>query len=320
MNEIPFDPFFLFKTPFRQTIFGSIFHSIIGPKSEKRIITLKDQDKLAFEVITPKKWKEKDLTVVLIHGLCGSHKSPALVRLAKKLKIKNIRSVRVNLRGCGSGSGLAKKPHYSADPEDILEVLKLLKKESSSPIILVGFSLGGNIVLKMVGDIEEEAKKYVKNVIALSPPVDIKLSVELFEKEENKLYLKYFTKLLKEDIKFLKKKFPEFSNIFIPEDFTFTEFNNFFVVSFLGLKDVEEYYKKCSSKYVLSNIKVPCKILFSKDDPIVSYLGLEGVNLPENIQVFLTKKGGHLGYIGSLKDKRGFFWLDNILLDWILNN
>jgi hypothetical protein len=319
-RELPFNPFFLFKTAFQQTIMGTFLKVAKEPISKTKLITLKDKDKIALEITTPKKWKESDLTVILIHGFCGSHKSPGLVRMARKLEAKKVRAIRLNLRGCGSGKGLAKNTYYSGNHEDIFEVLKVLKEEfPKSPMVLVGFSLGGNLALKMAGEMREDLNKYIRNLIALSPPVDLKLSVNFFKREENKVYLKYFAKILKEDIDFLKKTFLDFPDINLPEDMTLSDFNSLFVVPFFGYKDLDEYYEKCSSKYVVKNIKIPCKILFSEDDPLVSFEGLKGIEIPKNIEVFLTKKGGHLGYIASLKDKKGFFWLDNILLDWILN-
>ena len=319
MNEdLSFNPFFLFKTAFQQTLMGSLFFAV-QPKSKRKIVKLPDEDELAVEITTPRGWKEKDLTVVFVHGLCSSHKSPILIRLTKKLFNKKIKVARINLRGCGSGKGLAKSTYHCGRGDDIFEVLKVLKKEApNSPIILIGFSLGGNIILKMAGELREEAKNYLKEVIALGPPVDLYSSVKLSEKPENKLYLKYFTKLLKEDIEFMQKTFKDFPNVELPENMTLTDFNNLFIVPFFGFRDLDDYYHQASSKYVISEIKVPCKILLSEDDPIVSSRSLDGLDLPENVQVYRTEKGGHLGYIGSLKNKRGFYWLDSLLLDWIL--
>jgi predicted alpha/beta-fold hydrolase len=298
---------------------GTLFLPI-QPKSERKIVLLPDEDKLAVEITTPKGWKENDLTVVLVHGLCSSHKSPVLIRLTKKFSSKKIRVARVNLRGCGSGRGLAKSTYHCGRGDDIVEVLKVLKRENqNSPIILIGFSLGGNIILKMAGELKEEAKNYLKEVIALGPPVDLYSSVKLFEKPENKLYLKYFTKLLKEDVEFMQKTFDDFPNIELPDNMTLTDFNNLFIVPFFGFKDLDDYYHKASSKYVIEDIKIPCKILLSEDDPIVSAKSLDDLDLPDNVRVYRTKQGGHLGYIGSLKNKRGFYWLDSVLLDWILS-
>ena len=126
----------------------------MGPKSQQKLVRLPDGDRISLEITTPKKWIPSDLTVVFVHGLCGSHKSPNLVRMAKKLRPLGIRSVRYNMRGSGSGKGLAKYSNHSGRTEDLFESLKALKLEHPhSPMVLVGFSLGGNMVLKLAGEL-----------------------------------------------------------------------------------------------------------------------------------------------------------------------
>lgn len=316
-EELHFDPFFLIKSSFSQTVV-SAFLKFSKIASKRKLVTLEDGDQISLEISTPKYWEQKGVIAIIVHGLCGSYKSPGIIRLTKKLVKNNIKAVRLNLRGCGSGKGLAKKTYHSGDFSDVFHSIRVLKEEyPESKIMLIGFSLGGNIVLKLAGEIKDEANKYLEKVIALSPPIDLKLSVDLFEKKENRVYLKYFIKLLREDIEYMKKTFPDFPEVHFPEDMSLRDFNNIFVVPHFGFKDLDDYYQKTSAKYVLSDITTNCKILFSEDDPIVSHTSLQETQIPDNVKVFITKKGGHLGYLGTLKDKRGFFWLDNVILDWI---
>jgi predicted alpha/beta-fold hydrolase len=318
-EELSFDPFFLFKSSFRQTIMGYLMKPM-NPRSTRKLIDLPDNDKLSIEITTPKTWDENKV-VVMVHGLCGSHKSPTLVRMTRKLSFKKMKVIRANLRNCGSGKGFSKKIYHCGTSEDIFEVIKFIKKENNnSKIILVGFSLGGNIVLKMVGELKENAKDYLNQVIALSPPVDILSSTKLFEKPENKLYLKHFSKLLKEDVKYLQKRYKDFPKIKLPNNMNIHDFNEKFIVPFFGFENLDDYYKKASAKYFVKDIKIPCKILLSEDDPIVSSKSLDDVKIPDNINIYKTKNGGHLGYLGKFNDKRGFYWLDNLLLDWICSS
>ena len=97
--ELDFDPFFLFKSAFKQTVMGSIFCFAKEPKALTENVLLSDNDQLAMHISTPMNWTEKDLTILLVHGLCGSHRSTQLVRLAHKLLALNIRVVRLDLRG-----------------------------------------------------------------------------------------------------------------------------------------------------------------------------------------------------------------------------
>lgn len=319
-TEFPFDPFFLFQSSLGQTLMGWLLNVPTKPKSSTQLITLPDEDKLALEITTPKGWKKDDLTVILIHGLCGSHNSMYLIRITKKLEKKNIRIIRVNLRGCGSGRGLARSTYHCGRTDDIFEALKVIKEETpDSPKVLVGYSMGGNIVLKLAGELQAEASSYVNKVIAVNPPIDMRRSVKLFQTPENNLYLRYFSNLLREDIEYMKSHFEGFPKIDLPKNMTIEEFNKLFVVPYFGFKDVEEYYQYASSKYVIPKIKVPCKVLFSQDDPIVSWESIKEVEVPENMDIYVTKKGGHLGYLGNTYDEKGFYWLDSILYNWILN-
>ncbi len=318
-KNLQFDPFFLFKSAFYQTIMGSFLNSPLEPKSEMKLVDLPDGDKITMEIVTPKKWQETDETVVMVHGLCGSHRSPSLIRITKKLSKKNIKVIRVNLKGCGSGKNLARGIYHCGKSDDILEALKVIKIENPhSPIILIGYSLGGNIVLKLAGELKEKGSLYLKEVIALGPPIDLKASVRLFELPEHKIYLKYFTRLLRKEIMVRKKKYPEFTHINLPKNITMTDYNNLVIVPFFGFKDAEEYYLKCSSMYFIPQIKVPVRVLVSEDDPIISSSSFNEISIPENMEVYLTKNGGHLGYLGS--PKRGFYWLDHILMEWICKN
>ena len=319
--ELDFDPFFLFKSPIKQTIMGSLLCFSNEPKALIEYVLLPDKDQLAMHVSTPLNWNDNNLTVILVHGLCGSHRSTQLVRLSYKLLGYNIRTIRLDLRGCGSGRGLAQRTYHSGSCGDIFEAVKLIKNETpNSPIIVIGYSLGGNMVLKMAGDLKEKGKDYFKKVIALSPPVDLKKSVEHFEHPKNKLFLRYFSKLLKEEIEYRKRVFEDFPKIDLPNNMTITEFNEQFIVPFFGFKDLEDYYLKASAIYVIKDIKVNTKILFSEDDPLVYPNSLTDLEEhPENIEVYSTKNGGHLGYLGNPRSKRGFYWLDSLLLDWILN-
>ena len=319
-EEFPFDPFFMFQSPLVQTVMGWLLNIPLKPQSSTQLISLPDDDKLALEITTPKHWNKRDLTVILLHGLCGSHNSMYLKRITKKLEKKNIRIIRVNLRGCGSGKGLAKSTYHCGRTDDILTALKAIKNENpDSPKVLIGYSMGGNIVLKLAGELGENASEYIKKVIAINPPIDMSSSVKLFSSPENKLYLRYFSKLLRDDIEYMKSHFENFPKIELPKNMTIDEFNRLFVVPFFSFKDVDDYYRFASSKYVIPKIKVPCKVLLSKDDPIVAWESIKEMEIPENVEVFVTKQGGHLGYIGSWKDMRGFYWLDSVIFDWIYN-
>lgn len=317
-QELPFDPFPFTDNPHRQTIISSFFNFLFEPSSQQKLVPLPDGDKISLEITTPPQWKPTDLTVMFVHGLCGSHKSPNLVRMAKRLEPLGIRTVRYNMRGCGSGKGLAKHAYHSGRSEDIFECIKALKKEHpDSPLVLVGFSLGGNIVLKLAGELNTIAAPFLAGVIAVSPPVELYSSVQMLGSEANAMYEKYFYRLLRADAHYRHKKFKDLPRIRLPRNLKLYEFDQLYTAPICGFSSAIDYYNKCSASHVVSDIAIPCKVLLAEDDPIISSASLDSYNLPQNVSVFKTKKGGHMGYLGTSEGSTGFYWLDSLLVDWI---
>ncbi|MCB1083972.1 MAG: alpha/beta fold hydrolase, partial [Simkania sp.] len=125
-----FKPFPFFAGCHTQTIAASFLTFARNPESTTRFVHLSDGDRITYEVSTPTSWKVTDPTVVMVHGLCGSHRSPYIVRLANKLDKRNIRTIRINLRGCGTGRGHAKKMYHVDCSNDICHALKKIKHET----------------------------------------------------------------------------------------------------------------------------------------------------------------------------------------------
>lgn len=316
-QELPFDPFPLFDSPHRQTIVGSLLNFLFEPVSVRKLVTLPDGDQISLEITTPPNWKPTDLTVFLVHGLCGSHKSPYLIRLANRFTPLGIRTVRYNMRGCGSGKGLAKQIYHSGRSDDVFESIKALKKDHpDSPILLIGFSLGGNIVLKLAGELGSIVEPYLSGVIAVSPPVDLYSSVQMIGDKSNVIYETYFYRLLRADVHYRHHKFKDLPRIRLPRSLKLYEFDQLYTAPYTGFSSALDYYDKCSSGPLVSDIAIPCKILLSEDDPIISAAALDGYRLPTNVSVFKTKKGGHMGYLAKPSGK-GIYWLDSVIEDWI---
>lgn len=317
-HELPFEPFFLLSGPHHQTILGSLIHFFIDPSSERRLIDLRCKDKISLEISTPKGWKMNDLTVIMVHGLCGSHRSPYLVRMVKRLKPLGIRVVRMNLRGCGSGKGLAKYMYHSGRSEDVFEVVKQLKIETpDSPFVLIGFSLGGNIVLKMGGELGHLGSHFLSGLIAVNPPVELYSSVVMLGQPDNAIYEKYFIRLMCADVRYRHRKFRDLPRIKLPQGLTIYEFDQIYTAPQYGFRSAMDYYNKCSAAPLVGDIGVPCKILFAEDDPIISATALDSYELPSHVEIFKTKKGGHMGYLANPTDKSGLYWLDALLVEWI---
>ncbi|MCB1067047.1 YheT family hydrolase [Simkania negevensis] len=311
-----FKPFPFFAGCHTQTIAASFLTFARNPESTTRFVHLSDGDRITYEVSTPTSWKVTDPTVVMVHGLCGSHRSPYIVRLANKLDKRNIRTIRINLRGCGTGRGHAKKMYHVDCSNDIWHALKKIKHETpDSPLTLMGFSLGGNIVLKMAGEWGEEAQQIINKVIAINPPIDMYASVRLLSK--NKVYERYFMRYLRSDVLFRHNYFEDMPPIEIPTGMSLLDFDEFYIAPESGYESAQDYYYATSSGRLIPDIQVSSHILFAKDDPIVDCNVMEDVPVPHNVDIVVTDQGGHLGYLGMPGQEGGFHWMDSIILQWI---
>jgi uncharacterized protein len=308
IEKIFFKPLLGTASPHLQTILACLTLPGIEPPSSPLKITLSDGDQLCCEMSTPLDWQATQKTVVLIHGLGGSHKSNYVVRTARKLFEYGYKVVRINLRGCGSGKGLAKRPYHGGTTEDVLAVLQRLKQEnSSSPIILIGFSLGGNIVLKLGAELGK-GQQLIEKSIAICPPIDIEETVRLLMRPSNYLYHRYYVKKLRREAKpWIQRR--KFSSI--------PEFDNLVTAPNWGFNDAWDYYAKSSSRFVLSEIEHPCDILFAADDPFINYQSAFDRPLAPQVKIWATQRGGHLGFLGTDGKNRGCFWIDQLIEKWV---
>ncbi|MEM8628918.1 MAG: alpha/beta fold hydrolase [Chlamydiota bacterium] len=318
-KELPFIPFPILKSSHAQTFLGSLMHLGVDPQSVTRYISMSDGDEIAVEISTPAGWNPQGgLTVLLVHGLCGSHRSTYLVRMTKRLLKRGVRCIRYNMRGCGSGFGRAKYICNVSRSEDFLKVFYTLALDTPySPFVVVGYSLGGNLVLRSAGVIGKEAKGLIRGIVSISPPVDLFCSAKLLTRSKNTFYHKYFLQILKARIRQRDRLYPNFPRVVFPKNMNVIDFDSICTAPEGGFTDALDYYAKCSSKPLIENIGVDTKILFAEDDPIINAYQLDGMLLPDHIEIYKTKHGGHLGHLSRRKNG-GFHWMDQMIEQWIL--
>lgn len=307
INQLNFKPLFVLSSKHLQTILSGYCSPGAAPPSESWLVELSDGDKLSCEVSIPKDWMEHNRTVALVHGLGGSHSSSYMVRMARKLYLKGHKVVRINLRGCGSGYGLSKLPYNAGNSQDVLRVLQSLKRASpSSEIDLIGFSLGGNIILKLAGELEDKAGELVKTFIAVCAPLDLAQTVRMIEKTRHRLYHYYY----------LKKICRQARGWFKGKVRTLYEFDDLITAPLWGYKNADDYYKNCSSLQFLSRVQQQTHLIFAEDDPFISLNILKGSSLSSQVHLWTTKKGGHMGFLGATAKSQDYFWLDELLVNW----
>lgn len=317
-HRLAFYPFPLVASQHAQTIIAAQISLAPSPPSTTRVISLPDGDQLALEVSTPATWQPTHPTVVLIHGLCGCHASPYMIRMAHKLWRSGIRAVRMNLRGCGSGEGLARQPYHSGRSGDVLAVLADLRHGAPhSPVTAIGFSLGGNLLLKLAGELQTAAATYLQQAIAVSPPADLAASVRTFSQPSNRIYEWRFIRLLKAAVAARHARFPDLPAISLPKRLSLYEFDNLYTAPLCGFADADDYYARSSAAPLVPQISIPCRILFAADDPLIDTTTFDAMTLPSNVQIYHTIRGGHLGFLGLPGQPGGYRWMDAQLLEWV---
>ncbi|QXP67508.1 YheT family hydrolase [Polaribacter sp. AHE13PA] len=304
-----FTPTFLFKSGHFNTIYRSVFTKEHCNYQRKRITTWdKDFIDLDFSLVGSK------TLALLIHGLEGSSNSKYIISTTKHLNTKGLDTVCFNLRGCSGEDNLLLGTYHSGKTEDVDFVVKhLLAHYDYENIVLIGFSLGGNLTLKYIGEQSENISSKIKGGIAVSVPIDIASGEYELEKLKNKLYLERFLKSMK--IKILEKaaKFPEFhvDKDQLAKATRFKHLENLYTVPIFGFKSPEDYWEKASAKPYLSKIKIPTLLINSKDDTFLSdkCFPFEEANNSKNFFFETTNYGGHCGFISSFYNAKNN-WLE----------
>ena len=305
---LDFRPAFGLSSPHLQTVLPAFSRPDKEPPSERLIIPLEDGDRLVCYISNPAKDKAPKKIIVMVHGLGGSYKSRYLIRLSRKVYEADLCAVRVNLRSCAADEDFASRPYNGGNSQDILHVLKLLKERYPlSPIVLIGFSLGGNIILKLAGELNQQAKTYIDQLIAICPTIDLYHAVQNIEKWQHWVYHQYYlSHLLQQSKKWVKKL--SIKSIF--------EFDDKVTAPLWGYKNALDYYKKEPSAFI-SEIAIPTRILFAEDDPFIDCHLLNSMTIPSSVELYLTKKGGHMGFLGWSGKEHGYYRMDQLLMQWI---
>ena len=317
-----FSPHPLLQGGHVQTLYAAWFPGKVSTshRPNRHHVELPDGDSLTVHDDVPTgTWTEQSPVVLLVHGMCSSADSPHIIRVAQKLQTEGFRTFRMNLRGCGDGKGLAREPYHAGRSEDVQTVIEFIRHLCPySPIHLVGFSLGGNIVLKWLGEHAQAASHLVTRAIAVNPPVDLHACSQALPRQAYGMYDRYFTrKLFHHIVKCpnLSRRDPWAKSSRRPR--RMLEFDELFTAPQSGFESAMHYYEECSAAQFVPRITVPTLILSSHDDPLIPAGILERLALPPSVSLHIAKSGGHLGFIGRNSEDPDQWWLDWRVVDWL---
>ncbi len=310
----------------KNTHFNTIFRTFFAQESvnyTRERMNLSDGDFLDLDFIR----NNSETLLIALHGLEGSSNSPYIKAISKHFDLQGIDICAVNFRGCSGEDNKFLYAYHSGKTEDLHEVIQYINaKHDYKNILIVGYSLGGNVTLKYLGEQKFDIPMNVKSAIAISVPCDLASSSTVLAQKHNKLYMKQFLRTLKKKILLKSQKFPDsFIDIErIKAAKNFKDYDDAYTAPAHGFKDVEDYWAKNSSKQFLNTISIPTLILSAADDTFLSNECYPTKIVEENQHILLEvpKYGGHVGFNSKVIGKNGF-WLEKRVLDFstsIINN
>lgn len=295
-----YNPPLFFKNGHIATIYAGTFRKVTGLDQERERFELEDGDFLDLD------WSYSPLTtnkvVVLLHGLEGNAQRHYIVGSAKLLNQNGFDTCAVNFRSCSGTPNRLYRSYHSGATEDLSEVIAHLRdRKKHTQIYLMGFSLGGNLALKYLGE-NNKSTHAIKGAVGISVPCDLASACEELLKPKNILYAQKFKKNLLDKLRVKQAMFPErVSNDEINSIENLKDFDDVYTSKAHGFKDATDYYAQCSSKQFLENINLPSLIINAKND---SFLGascfpIEEAHKNQNLFLEIPEYGGHVGFWGQ---------------------
>ena len=298
------------------TVYASLVRWIPKVKFNRERIEIDQSDFLDLD------WKKvgsKKLVLILagLEGKSTSLYSRAAVRYFNR---QNWDAVCMNYRGCsGEPNRLLRGYHMGASDDVKFSIDHIIAKYNYDEIVILGYSLGGNLALKYIGEENENLPSQIKATVSFSVPMDIKKSNERLNKWYNWHYIKWFMITLNYKANQKKRQFPEalkkYKGFFMTGNFVY--FDTHFTAPANGFKSVDDYWESSSCKPYLNKIKIPSLIIASNDDTFISNNCYPKPQAENNSKLFLeiTNHGGHCGFIRNFFEKN--WWMEERAFQFI---
>ncbi len=315
----PFRPHPLAPDGHTQTVLAAYYRPVGIPyRAVRHEVVLPDGDSLVVHDDRPAAWREGERVVLLVHGLAGCHGSPYLVRTADKLNQRGVRTFRMDLRGMGAAQHQAQHLAHAGRSRDVeAAVHRVGELCPQSPISLVGFSMGGNLVLKLLGQAASQPPRGLDSALAIAPPIDLAHCARALERGPQRLYSKRFTRML---LKLIRQR-PQIASR-IPEVLAapprgLWEFDDRITAPLSGFRSAEEYYADSSAAAYLGQVRLPTLILAAADDPVVPVDMFPAATISETTSLLVVPRGGHVGFLGRRDGDPDRWWLDWRIVQWV---
>ena len=310
-----------------QTVWGSLARSSRGKAYSREVLPTPDHDELLLDHLEGPAGSPR---VVLLHGLEGSSYSVYVQGLLAGIARRGWRATALNFRSCARDPGklsrmipnLRPRLYHSGETEDLDWVLRTLAaREPEAPLTAVGVSLGGNVLLKWLG--EHPDQSFLSAAVALSVPFDLAAGARLFDRGMGRLYGEVFLRTLRKKAIETARRFPEAAARIDVEASrrarTLREFDEAANAPLHGFRDAEDYYAKASSIGYLALIRTPSLCLSAEDDPFLpaEVLPRAKATASPSLELVTTRFGGHIGFVGGSLPGRARFFAEELAVEWL---
>lgn len=308
MSDLSFKPAWWLKGPHCQTIWP-----LLARRRIKNLFPRRERFELADGDFIDLDWVggEKGPIVIILHGLEGSIKSGYVQGMLRVISQQGWRGACMHFRSCSGEPNRLSRLYHSGETLDIAEIVnQLWQREPYTPIAAIGFSLGGNVLLKWLG--ETGSYNPLVAAVAISVPFELAKVAEQISQGFSRIYQRHLLNAL------CKKTTWKFQHSIAPFDMsslkrlrTLREFDDFVTAPLHGFSHATDYYTRSSSRQYLKTIDVPTLLLQAKDDPLVGSQSLPlQDDLSAQVMFELSEHGGHVGFISGNVPWRSFYWLE----------
>lgn len=259
-------------------------------------------------------------TLVALHGLEGSSAAHYMRGLADKAYRRGWNAVLLNQRNCGGTEHLTPGLYHSgltADPQAVIRTLVAVDR--IGPVVVIGYSLGGNLAMKLAGELDPASGLPVVAVVAVSPTIDLDVCVRALDRHRNFVYHWNFVRHLKARMRRKSRTWPgAFDLSPLGGIWTIRKFDDVYTAPHHGFQGAADYYFQASALRVASRVRIPALVLTAEDDPFVpvSQFGDPGLAGNANITVSIQRHGGHCGFAAEPEARADGYWAESTAIDF----
>jgi predicted alpha/beta-fold hydrolase len=259
-------------------------------------------------------------TLILLHGLEGSSDAHYMCGIAAKAWARGYNILRLNQRNCGGTEHLSRGLYHSGLTADPLYVLReLIERDRLQRISFAGYSLGGNVALKLAGELGDAAPAELKAVCAVSPVLELEACVRAIERRQNIVYELNFVRNLKGRMRRKAAAFPQDWDLTrLRRIWSIRAFDEHYTAPHHGFAGATDYYHRASAMRVIDRVRIPALIITAADDPFVPPEPFYDEKIRNNPQIttLVTAHGGHCGFVAEANGYDGY-WAEQKIVDFV---